>query len=331
MAGSPRILQAFYRFYFGVTIPTLVWASTWWPRALMYWMARWLVMLPFNLVRPKYLRAIKGNYARILGLPADHADVRRVAWRMGFEHAYHWIDFFRYSQWPPERLVASVARTEGEEHFRAARAARRGTLLLTAHMGNPEIGAIGIGTHFEPVHLLYWRDRFATAEEFRTRMRLRGNVHGIAVDASPFSVLPAYTVLREGGILACHGDRDFNDHGWPVEFFGAPAQFPPGPFLLAARAGALIVPTFFLLEPNRRFLVLYEPPIPMDGAGSLEERARRGLTAFVAILERRIRQYPEQWYCFYPFWGKEGERRKARGEREEEGDRLEAKGAGEDT
>ena len=303
MAGSPRGVQAFYRLYFGIFIPTLAWASTWWPRALMYWMARWLVMVPFNLVRPKYLRAIRGNYARVLGLPARHPAVQRVSRRMGFEHAYHWIDFFRYSQLPPARLAADVARSEGEEHFRAARASGRGTLLLTAHMGNPEVGAIGIGTHFEAVHVLYWRDRFATAEEARARMRLRGNVHGIPVDASPLSVVPAYTALREGGIVACHGDRDFNDQGWPVDFFGAPARFPAGPFLLALRADALILPTFFLLGPDRRFLVLYEPPIAVAGGGTLEQRARQGLAAWVAILERRIRQFPEQWYCFYPFWG----------------------------
>jgi KDO2-lipid IV(A) lauroyltransferase len=22
----------------------------------------------------------------------------------------------------------------------------------------------------------------------------------------------------------------------------------------------------------------------------------------VAVLERYVRQYPDQWYCFYPFW-----------------------------
>jgi len=314
MAGSPRVLQAFYRLYFGFWIPTLAWASTWWPRALMYWMARWLVMAPFNLVRPKYQRAIAGNYARILGLPPDHPSVRRMAWRMGFEHAYHWIDFFRFSQWPPERLAANVARTEGEEHFRAARASRRGTLLLTAHMGNPEVGAIGLGTHVEPVHVLYWRDRFATAEEFRTRLRLRGNVHGIPVDASPYSAVPAYAVLREGGIVACHGDRDFNEKGWTADFFGATAHFPPGPFLLAARAGALVVPTFFLLEPDRRFLVIYEPPIPVEGDGTLAERARRALAVWVATLERRIREFPAQWYCFYPFWEHAGAARPESGE-----------------
>ena len=304
MAGSPRILQAFYRLYFGFWIPTLEWASIRWPLGFMYWTARNLVMLPFNVVRPKYLRAIKGNYARILGLPPEHREVRRAAWRMESEHAYHWIDFFRWSQLPPETLAAQVVAVEGEEHFAAARRSGRGTLLLTAHMGNAEVGAMAMGTHFEAVHVLYWRDRFATAEEFRTRARLRGNVHGIPVDASPFSVVPALRILESGGIVAAHGDRDFNDQGWPVEFFGATASFPPGPFLLAARSGALLVPTFFLLTPERSFRVIYEAAIDLAGADGLEDRARAAMRVWAGILERRVREYPEQWYCFYPFWGR---------------------------
>ena len=302
MAGSPRILQFFYRIYFGFWIPTLAWASMWWPLSLMYWKARRLVMLPFYLLRPKYLRALRGNYARILALPERHAEVRRLAWQMGYEHAYHWIDFFRWSQSDPELLRANIEAVEGEEYFASARASGRGTLLLTAHMGNPEVGAVAMGRSLEPIHVLYWRDRFAVAEEFRERLRSRGNVCGIPVDASPFSVVPALRVLEQGGIAAAHGDRDFNDQGWPLDFFGATAKFPPGPFLLAARAGALIIPTYFLVRNDRRFHVIYEPAISLDTADSLEERARAAMRVWVASLERRIREHPEQWYCFYPFW-----------------------------
>jgi KDO2-lipid IV(A) lauroyltransferase len=302
MAGSPRLLQAFYRLYFGFWVPTLVWAATRWPLALMYWMARWLVILPFGIIRPKYLRAVRGNYARILALPENHHGVRRTAWRMMFEHAYHWIDFFRWAQRSPEAIQGNFAGLEGFEHFERARASGCGTLLLAAHLGNPEVGAVAFGLENGPLHVLYWRDRFEVAEEFRARMRARGNVHGIPVDASPMSVVPALRVLREGGIVAAHGDRDFNNQGWPVSFFGAEAKFPPGPFLLASRAGALIVPTFFFLTPDRRFRAVYEAPIAVGEGRESVRAAQRG---WVALLERRIRELPEQWYCFYPFWGDE--------------------------
>jgi KDO2-lipid IV(A) lauroyltransferase len=303
MAGSSRLAQAFYRVYLSFWIPLLARASTWWPPALMYWIARWLVIVPFGLLRPKYGRAVRGNLSRVLSLPDDHPQVRRAAWRMMFEHAYHWIDFFRWSQLPAERLVANVAVVEGEEHFDAARASGRGIVIVTAHMGNPEVGAIAIGKRFAPVHVLYWRDRFAPAEEFRTRMRALGNVSGIAVDASPLSVVPALRVLREAGIVAAHADRDFNDQGWRFDFFGAPAPFPPGPFLLAERAGALLLPSFFLLEPDRRFRVVFHEPLDLAGAGPADARVRAAIERWLVVLERVVRAHSEQWFTFYPFWG----------------------------
>ncbi len=302
MAGSPRAVQAFYRLYFGFWIPALVWAAGWWPLSLMYWMARWLVIVPFALLRPKYPRAVRSNYARILGRSPRDREVRRLAWRMMFEHAYHWIDFFRWSQRSDEQLQANVARVEGWEHYERARRDGRGTLLLTAHMGNPEVGAVAMGKHFEPVHVLYFRDRFATAEEFRTRMRLKGNVFGIPVDASPLSAVPALRVLRDGGLLAAHGDRDFNDQGWPVEFFGAPATFPPGPFFLAVHGQAVVIPVFFLVDADRRFHVVFEEPIECAGEGEVDGRVQVALQRWVRVLERYVRSYPEQWFCFYPFW-----------------------------
>ncbi|MGQ9495458.1 MAG: lysophospholipid acyltransferase family protein [Thermoanaerobaculaceae bacterium] len=301
MAGSPAWIQAFYRAYFAFWIPALAWAATWWPLKLMYWMARRLVIGPFNFVRPKYLAAVRQNMGQILGLPPSAPQVRRKALEMMWEHAYHWIDFFRYAQLPPEKVAENLAHLEGWERFLTARQSGKGTVLLTAHMGNPEVGAIALGKHWERVHVLYWRDRFAKAEEFRSRLRRLGNVHGIPVDASPFSVVPALRVLREGGVLACHGDRDFNDQGWWVTFFGKPAKFPPGPFLLAARGQALILPTFFLLEKDRCFRVIYEEPFALPSDTS-ERALRPFLEHWVSILERRIRELPEQWYCFYPFW-----------------------------
>ena len=88
MAGSSRLLQAFYRLYFGFWIPTLVWASTWWPLQLMYWMCRRLVMLPFNL---RHLGQDAYGLWMLVGSVTIHFSVRlllrvlkpRVGWPHG--------------------------------------------------------------------------------------------------------------------------------------------------------------------------------------------------------------------------------------------------------
>ena len=51
--------------------------------------------------------------------------------------------------------------------------------------------------------------------------------------------------------------------------------------------------------------------LPRDRRGAAADRDRRAIATrrcatnvqrYVAILERYVREYPEQWYCFYPFW-----------------------------
>jgi len=72
------------------------------------------------------------------------------------------------------------------------------------------------------------------------------------------------------------------------------------------RGDALIVPTYFLVRPDRKFRAIYEEPIETRGAGTPEERARAAMVIWLRGLEARIRAHPEQWYCFYPFWRGEG-------------------------
>jgi len=73
--------------------------------------------------------------------------------------------------------------------------------------------------------------------------------------------------------------------------------------MLAARSGGLVLPTFFLLTGQRRFHVIHEEPLSVPGNGGVEACAHAAMQEWAGILERRIREFPDQWYCFYPFWG----------------------------
>ena len=40
----------------------------------------------------------------------------------------------------------------------------------------------------------------------------------------------------------------------------------------------------------------------MVRGGDRDAALRENVARYVAILERYVRERPEQWYCFYPFW-----------------------------
>jgi len=101
-----------------------------------------------------------------------------------------------------------------------------------------------------------------------------------------------------GEVVAVQGDRALGTRGdMLVPFFGAPAPFPLGPFLLAGAVGVPVVPAFCLLDPEHRYLVKVAEPLEVARGGA-EDAARR----WVAILEETVREHPTQWFNFFDIW-----------------------------
>jgi KDO2-lipid IV(A) lauroyltransferase len=257
----------------------------------------------FMLLRPKYLDAILGNTAQVLGRKPSDPQVDRTAREMVRQHARAWVDFFWYGQRPVEEALAQFASIEGLEHLDAAIAEGRGVILLTAHAGNYELGGVLLRARNLKIHAVYKPDRFEAVERLRESMRAQGGVVGIPVDGVGFSTLPLVKVLREGALVGMQGDRDFSLNGLAVPFFGREVPFPRGPWELSAMTGAPIVSSFFFTDEHRRFHARFGAPIRVTGArGERQAAMAEGLRTYVAELETLIRKHPSQWYCFYPFW-----------------------------
>ena len=82
-----------------------------------------------------------------------------------------------------------------------------------------------------------------------------------------------------------------------VPFFDTPATFPLGPFMIAAAAGAPVVPAFCVLEAGASYRLRVEPALTVSRGSEVET-----LRAAVAILERYVRTYWDQWFNFYDVW-----------------------------
>jgi KDO2-lipid IV(A) lauroyltransferase len=303
MQSDSRLLGLVYGAVFGSLFPLFHFAARSFARRERGHEIADQVANAFLKLRPKYLEAILGNTARVLGLRADHPEVERVSRDMVRQHARAWVDFFWYGQRPVEEALAQFASLEGPEHLDAAMAEGRGVILLTAHAGNYELGGLLLRARNLKVHTVYKPDRFAAVERLREQLRAQGGVVGIPVDGVGFSTLPLVKLLREGRLVGMQGDRDFSLNGVPMPFFGREVPFPRGPWELAAMTGAPIVTSFFYADEHRRFHARFGEPIRVQGArGTRLAAIEAGMRAYVADLEALIRRHPSQWYCFYPFW-----------------------------
>lgn len=271
------------------------------PRSLMSSMCRASVGFWMKR-RRKYMRAIRENYAVILGRPADSPEVRRVADRMIDTHFDAWLDFLRYASGPPEKVLAVLEDVEGYNHLRDGLDRGKGVLLLTAHMGNWEMGGLLLATVRLSVIVVLVPDIFPGVERARRRLHDDRGVGEIRVDSSFVPTLSILRALSANEIVAMQGDRDFDNSGIAIPFFGREAYFPRGPLRVAMATGATVLPSFVLRTESGNYRAVIGAPLDVETGPDRDAALRRNLERYVAILEERVRAAPEQWYCFYPFW-----------------------------
>jgi KDO2-lipid IV(A) lauroyltransferase len=209
-------------------------------------------------------------------------------------------DLLTLNRRPGADLRAYVASSEGEHHLDAAIAAGRGVVLLTAHLGNWEFaGRLLSSRGGRTAHVVLSAEQDAALEGYlrRDSPQLRFVTRHHAT-----STLGLLAALRRAELVAMQADRPSGGRGDAiVPFFGEPAAFPLGPFVLARATGAAVIPAFCAMAPNGLFRLEVDPPIWVKPGEELV-----GLASLVASLERVIRAYPTQWFNFFDAWSPPG-------------------------
>ncbi len=253
-------------------------------------------------LRPKYQRALRSNLSVILKQPSSSPEVRRAARRLLDAHFTAWLDFLHFATRPPEEAARLVESVIGYSEIVEGRQKGSGVLLLTAHLGNWEVGGLMLAEMREPVHVVLVPDIYPAVEKARQALHARAGIREIRVDRSFAPTLAVLRALKENAIVAMQGDRDFSNTGIAVPFFGRDAYFPRGPFLVAMATPATVLPAFIVRVPDGRYRAIIESPLEIERGGDREAALRRNVERYVAILEHYVAENPEQWYCFYPFW-----------------------------
>ena len=241
-------------------------------------------------------QVVRSNLARVLG-GGTARDLDGAVRDTFANFGAFFADLLVLNRVGPERLSPYVARRAGDEHVDDAFAAGRGAVLLTAHLGNWELGGrlLACRGGVPRTHVV-----LSVEEDAALEGHLRVNAPDLrfVTRRHPTSTLGLLTALRRGEAVAMQGDRPTGERGDRlVTFFGEPAAFPIGPFLLARAAGAPVIPAFCTMAEDGRYHVDVEAPIWVKPG---EEMA--GLEAMVAALERAVRAHPTQWFNFFDVW-----------------------------
>jgi len=196
--------------------------------------------------------------------------------------------------------IESWITTECIEEIREFHARGKGLILLTAHFGNWEIGALGIARKLGvPIATLAQPQRNGYITEW---MEKRRTMWGNKVYKTGHAAMTLYKALRNGEIIGVVGDQRGPEDGLRVPFFGRMSAVNEGTAALGIRAGSPIVMVLIIRENDGSYhLQIREIPyddLPEAMSDKVAEITRR----HTAVLEEFIRKYPDQWFWMHNRW-----------------------------
>jgi KDO2-lipid IV(A) lauroyltransferase len=197
---------------------------------------------------------------------------------------------------------------EGLERVEEVLKRGKGAIIITAHLGNWELGGIAFTLKGFPMTVVVWPHKSRKVSEFFDRRRSSKGMKVVQVGEAREGTLRA---LRRNECVAILGDRNYTGRGISVSFFGRQVRFPVGAFQLSARTGAPIIPIFTVRRRDGKYRFIVESPISLEESNKrvvdtdnskvgIREVLKENLQSWSAILEKYIERYPEQWFLFEP-------------------------------
>jgi len=206
----------------------------------------------------------------------------------------------------PERLLDQVEIAPGWSVLDGAMATGRGVLVVTAHLGNFELGGRILATRY-PVLDVVKPMRNPLFDRFLRQARARHGITTVPMDESGRAVL---SHLRQGGLVTLLIDQDAGGEGVRTNFLGRPASTWPGAARLAVRTGCPLVPVAILRQADGHHVLHIGEAVDPEGA-TADPADIATLTARIsAAVESFIYQQPEQWFWVHRRWKGAAEARK---------------------
>jgi KDO2-lipid IV(A) lauroyltransferase len=228
------------------------------------------------------------------------------------------------SEFISQEKLLNMFRIEGEQQLINALEKGKGAVIISAHMGNWELGPQFLGCYLgRPLNGVARRMHNPWMDRWFDRLRVRFGNRIIYKKGA----LPKMTqVLRNGEMLGLTIDQSRRKQGIEVSFFNRRASTTPAAALLAIRCRSPVIPIFCTREVDGTLTIHVRRPLELKRGKDLLSDLQTNSQLMMDALEKEIREHPEQWVWFqrpwknhYPYLYPEWEAKRRRRKRKKKG------------
>jgi KDO2-lipid IV(A) lauroyltransferase len=210
------------------------------------------------------------------------------------------VEFCRMSRYTAEN-TRNWIRTEGLEHYLAARARGKGVLIVTGHLGAWELSSFYHSLMGYPMGMVIRRLDNRRLDDYVNKIRC---LHGNRVLHKDDFARALLTAMRAGETVGILMDTNMSPpQGVFVEFFGRLACTASGLARVALKTGATVLPGFMVWEAGeQKYVLRFGPELEFIETGDAEADALAATQMCASVTEEWIRRYPDQWLWIHRRW-----------------------------
>ncbi len=235
---------------------------------------------------------------------AGALELQSKCWQTFYVFACSLIDRFLAMHHGAQAFCYERESTEAAQELLA----ERGAIILSAHLGNPDLGAAALRATSpvqRQVNLISYQ---AGGDPYVVLMReLLGESAPRVIalnEGNDMASLEVVRALRRGEIVAIKADRTVDDRMVEVPFLGGTIELPSGPFLLAALSKAPVFILGCFKESAGTYKVIATEPrtYRFTSRKDRQQDLQRWGAEFAAQLEQWTERWPLQWFNFHDPW-----------------------------
>lgn len=240
---------------------------------------------------------VRENLLPVLGPGAELDAAVREAFT---SYGRYWMETFRMEDMPSAELTERFGG-ENLQSLDVIHKRGRGGVLATPHLGNWDAGGRWVAERWPlTVVVEVLRPRMLFDRFVDHRRRLGMTIIPLVKGGDATS--RCLEKIREGEYVALVSDRDLSGRGVEVKMFGRTTKMPPGPAVLALRAGVPLIPACIYQRPDGGWHAWVMDPIDDGITGETPENVAVLTQRMAEAYEQMIAREPSQWHAFSRVW-----------------------------